>query len=460
MKQIWAIAKLTFKAAVRSRFMLVFLLLLIGVVGLLPVLIKHDGTAAMFTQVMVIYTLIVLTTLLIGATIWMACGAISREVSECQMQVLTTKPVARWQIWIGKWMGLSMINGVFLTVVGAIIYGLLFWGASRLDERERELLSKRLMVARGALTEEPTDRTEAIERVLERRMNQEGAQDLDPRIVRKTIEEQFQMADELVPGNTRRRWDIQLGWRKELLRDKPMQIRVLMQAADIDFDNPVYRVLWVVGDIDSKRYWEKELDMIHNSYREIEIPPNMFNEDGLLRIECWNYSRSTLRFPLDEPLEVLFPEGSFEANYIRGLLVIFFWLVTIAAVGLAASSYLTLPVASFVTMTVLVVFMSGNLLDTIVEERTIGEIDHETGKRNTRHIDPFILPIFEGLQKVVHFTQTASPISKLSIGRSVSWEEVGATFGKQVLFIGGLVGAFGIFLFNRRELAALPGSDS
>jgi hypothetical protein len=460
MKSIWAIAKLTFKAAVRSRFMVIFLLLLVGVVGMLPILIRHDGTAAMFTQVMVIYTLIVLTSLLIGATIWMSCGAISREVAECQMQILTTKPIGRWQIWLGKWLGLSLINAIFLVAVGAIIYGLLFWGASRLSADQRVALDKYLMVARGALREAPTDRTEAIERVFQRRMNEEGVQDLDPRMVRTKIVEQFQMADELVPGDTRRRWDIELGWRKELLRDKPMYIRVMMQAADIDFNNPVYKVLWVVGDMEGGKHWQKEVDMIHNSYRELEIPPNLFDKSGKLRVEAWNYSRSTLRFPLDQQLEVLFPEGSFEVNFARGLLVIFFWLVAVAAIGLAASSYLTLPVASFVTMTVLVVFMSGNLLDTIVEERTIGEIDHETGKRTTRVIDPFVLPVFKGLHSLVSLTKTSSPIARLSIGRSVGWEDVGGTLLKHVIVIGGLMGGIGIFLFNRRELAALQGSDS
>lgn len=459
MKQIWAIAKLTVKAAVRSRMLVIFLLLLIGAVGLLPILIRHDGTAAMFTQVMITYTLVVLTTLLVGATIWMSCGAISREVSDCSMQILSTKPVARWQVWIGKWFGLSLINGFFLVVVGAIIYGALWWGASRLPEAQQRLLKQKMMVARGSLTETPTDRTDAIEKVIQRRMNEEGVQELDPRMVRKAVEDQFMMADELVPNSSRRRWDIDLGWRRDMLKDKPLFIRVKMQSAKLEYDNPVYRVKWVVGDFDSGRYIEKSVDMMHNSYRELQIPPNMWDDDGKLRVEAWNHSRSTLRFPIDEPLEILFPEGSFGANYIRSLVVILFWLITVAAVGLAASSYLTLPVASFVTMTIMIVFMSGNLLETIVKERTIGEITEE-GVRSTKAIDPFVVPMFSAMHKIVKLAQGVSPISRLSIGRSVAFEEVALTFFKMVLVLGGLMAVLGIFLFSRRELAALPGNDS
>jgi len=460
MKQIWAIAKLTFRAAVRSRFMVIFMILLVMVVGALPFLIRHNGTASMFTQVMVIYTLIVLTTLLIGATVWMACGAISLEVAQCQMQILTTKPIGRWQIWLGKWLGLSLINATFLVVVGAMIYGLLFWGASQLPKKEQEALKKRLMVARGSLTEAPTDRTEAIERVFKARMNEEGIQDLDPRLVRQKIKDQFEVADEVVPDNTRRRWDIELGWRKDMLKDKPMSIRVNMQAAKLEFDDPVYKVLWVIGDIDTGKYMQKELDMLHNIAREIEIPPNMFDSSGKLRIECWNYSGSTLRFPLDEPLELLFPEGGFEMNYIRALIMIFFWLVTVAAIGLAASSYLTLPVAAFVSMTAMVVFMSGSLFGFVAEQRTMGEYDPDLGHTTTHLIDPFMVPVFKVLHEIVTMTQSSSPIEKLSMGRSVPLDDVAGAFFKHVVLVGGMLSIFGIVLFNRRELAALQGSDS
>ncbi|MGB0578214.1 MAG: ABC transporter permease [Limisphaerales bacterium] len=456
---VYAIAKLTVKAAVRSRMLVIFLILLGATVGLLPILIKHDGTAAMFTQVMITYTMVVLTTLLMGATIWMACGAISREVSDCSLQILTTKPISRREIWFGKLLGLSMINSTFLVVVGLIIYLALWWGAGRLPEAQQALLNEKLMVARGALTETPTDRTESVERILNKRLNEEGVQDLDPRMVRKAIEDQFQMADELVPGNSRRRWDIDLGWRKDVLKDQPMFIRVKMQSADIDFDNPVYKVKWVIGDFESGKYREFNVDMIHNSFRELKIPPNMWDDDGRLRVEVWNYSRATLRFPLTEPLEVLFPEGSFEANFGRALLVIFFWLIAVAAVGLAASSYLTLPVASFMTLTVLIVFMSGNLLETIVQERTIGEITEE-GELTTKAIDPLVVPIFEGVHKLVTMSQGVAPISRLSIGRSILLEEVIWAFAKKVIVIGGLMSLIGIFLFNRRELAAIPGNDS
>lgn len=460
MKQIWVIARLTLKAAVASRFLVVFLVMLIGTVALLPLLIRHDGSAPMFTRVIITYTLSILTTLLIGATVWLSAGAISREVAECQMQILTTKPIPRWKIWCGKWMGITLLNTIFLMVLGAMIYGLVFWQSRGLEEDQRTLLRERLMVARGSLIEEHTDRDADVERVFQKRLNDERVKDVNPHLLRQTIEDQFKMADELVPGNSRRRWDLSVKGKEPYLKDKPLQVHVVMNAANVDHDNPAYRVLWVVGDVDTGKYWSKEIDMLNNNVRQFSIPANMWDTNGTLRIEAWNYSRDTLRFPVDQPLEVLFPEGSFEMNFVRGLLIIFFWLVGVAAIGLAASAYLSLPVASFVSLTAMVVILSGGLLNSIVEQRTIGGINHDTGERYTRHIDPIMLPLFKLLNYGVSAAKGSSPISRLSQGRSVSWESVASCFARQVLVGGGFLAGLGIFLFNRRELAALSGGGT
>jgi hypothetical protein len=436
------------------------ILLVLGVAAL-PLMIRHNGTAAMLTQVMLTYTLVLLTSLLLGATVWMACGAISTEVSGCQMQVLTTKPVARWQIWLGKWFGLVLINAIFVAAIGVMIYGLLLWGARGLPGPEQELLKKKLLVARGTLGEEKVDRTADIERIFQERMNSERADEVDPTVLREHIKEMVKTWDEVTPVNNRRRWDLDFGAKGEYLRDKSLFIRVKMQAAQYDANDQVYTVRWVAGDADTgEGYISRDVEMIHNAYREIEIPGSSIDKDGKLRLEAWNYSRGTLRFPMTDPLEVLYPEGSFEVNYVRCLLVILFWLATVAAVGLAASAFLTLPVASFLTITILVVFMSGGLLSTIVKQRTIGDIDDETGRRTTALIDPYVVPLFNAVYKVVQLAEGASPIADISVGRSVPWKTVAFTFLQQIVLLGGMMAAGGIVLFNRREMAALQGGGS
>src|SRR3982074_3668349 len=123
MQRLLAITWLTWKAAFRFKlFLVVALLLLASVVGL-PLLIKDDGTARGFTQILITYTLSTITGLLGLSTLWLACGTLARDIEECQMQMVAVKPIARWQIWLGKWLGLVALNAALLLICGGAVYG-------------------------------------------------------------------------------------------------------------------------------------------------------------------------------------------------------------------------------------------------------------------------------------------------------------------------------------------------
>src|SRR6476469_7062275 len=106
MQRLLAISRLTIRAAFRFKLVLLLSLILVGMVVLLPLIIKDDGTARGFAKLLLTYTLSLITALLGFATLWLACGTVARDVEECQIQMVVVKPVARWQIWLGKWLGI------------------------------------------------------------------------------------------------------------------------------------------------------------------------------------------------------------------------------------------------------------------------------------------------------------------------------------------------------------------
>src|SRR5712691_13162283 len=114
MRRVLAITGLTWKAAFRFRLFWVLAGLLLATVVGLPLLLKDDGTARGFTQILLTYTLSLITTLLGFSTLWLACGTMARDIEECQMQMVAVKPIARWQIWLGNWVGIMMLNGLLL----------------------------------------------------------------------------------------------------------------------------------------------------------------------------------------------------------------------------------------------------------------------------------------------------------------------------------------------------------
>src|SRR5437867_12312766 len=91
MQRIFAIAKLTWKAAFRFKLFWVMAGLLLICVIALPILVKDDGTARGFTQILLTYTLSIITALLGFSTLWLACGTLARDIEEAQMQVVAVK---------------------------------------------------------------------------------------------------------------------------------------------------------------------------------------------------------------------------------------------------------------------------------------------------------------------------------------------------------------------------------
>jgi len=312
MQRLFAIAWLTWKAALRFRLFLVIAVLLIASVIGLPILIKDDGTARGFTQILLTYTLSTITALLGLSTLWLSCGTLARDIEECQMQMLAVKPIARWQIWLGKWLGILTLNAVLLALTGACIYGLLEWRAKKLPAVEQAVLNNEILVARGSLKENiPTDEIErdAAQLLQERLQKNPELTRADLTEVRKQIVEQVKAAYQLVPPGYQRQWNIDLGLRAKLLRGQPLQLRVKFNSAEKS-PSGTFVGEWFIGVPQKTKLWRSgPLSLAPDTFHELTIPPDLFDENGVLTISFINPNNTALLFPLGEGMEVTVSRG-------------------------------------------------------------------------------------------------------------------------------------------------------
>ena len=455
MRRLFAIALLTWKAAFRFRlFIVIAVLLLASVVGL-PILIKDDGTARGFTQIILTYTLSTITALLGLCTLWLSCGTLARDIEECQIQIVATKPIARWQIWLGKWLGIVSLNAALLILAGGSVYGLLQWRATKLPAAEQKTLHNEILVARGSAREASSDEEiqNDAERILQERLRQNPVTQADLPEVRKQILEQVKAAFQLVPPGYQREWKIDLGLRAKFLRDEPLHLRVKFNAAEKS-PSGTFVALFQVGVPQKTQLWQSDpMSLAPDTFHEFQIPPNLFDQNGVLTITFVNANNTALLFPLDEGMEVMFREGGFGLNFARGLGIILCWMALLAAVGLASASFLSFPVAAFFSLGILTMAFSTGTLSNVVSEGTIMSRNSETGHIGTSVLDVIIVPFFRFALNAINLAKNFSPIDSLSSGRSISWAELGLAFAQIVLLLGGFFAVFGIFVFNRRELA-------
>jgi hypothetical protein len=179
----------------------------------------------------------------------------------------------------------------------------------------------------------------------------------------------------------------------------------------------------------------------------------------VLTIVFANANSTALLFPLEDGMEVLYPEGGFAMNFARGLGIIFCWMALLAALGLAAASFLSFPVATFFSLAMLTVVLSSGTLAETVENGSVGVGNDEKGIAGHSVADVVLIPMFKGILAVVSLTKNISPIDLLSSGRAISWTDLGMAFGQIVLLLGGIISVCGIILFNQRELATAQGTQ-
>ena len=218
--------------------------------------------------------------------------------------------------------------------------------------------------------------------------------------------------------------------------------------------------LWAVGAPPKTSLWRSEvMSLAPDTFHEFAVDPNLFDENGILTVQFYNGNETALLFPLDDGVEVLYREGGFGLNFIRGLGIIFCWMALLAALGLASASFMSFPVAAFCAVGVLTLVFASGTMANAVSEGTIANYNSEKGTKGSSPADVVVIPTFRAVLKLISLAKDFSPIDSLSSGRSVTWEQLGTAFGQIVLLLSGALCLFGIFVFNRRELATAQGTQ-
>jgi ABC-type transport system involved in multi-copper enzyme maturation permease subunit len=458
MNKIATIAGLTWKAAFRYRLFWILVALLAAAVVGLPLLLKDDGTAQGMVQILLTYTLSATATLLGFATLWLSCGTLAKDVEECQVQMVAVKPIARWQIWLGKWLGLLSLNAILLALAGVSIFILLQWRAGRLSPDQQKIVREDIFVSRASAREPLPNLAPTVDRIMKREVKDPSTMsESDLAEKRQQITERLIGLRTVLPSRMWRQWAIDLSSLKDRLRDQRLQLRVKFHTANAN-QEATYTTLWKVGPTNSTRQAELSETFPADSFQEFSLPPNLLDDQGRLWIQVGNPNDLDLTFPLEEGVELLYPESTFGVNFARGLLIIFFWLALLASIGLSAASFLSFPVAAFVSLAVLFIGLSSGTVSTVVEQGTITGYEASKGGYGHSVVDYVIVPIFAGALKVINLVQSFSPIDSLSSGRSITWGQLGLAVAQIVLLLSGFFCAAGILLFNRRELATAQGN--
>ncbi len=438
----------------RQRLFLWIGLLLGSLVFLLPFFIEHDGSAQMYARLFITYSMGVCSVFLTLLVLWLSCSSIAQEFEECRIQMLFAKPVAAWQVWVGKWLGIMFISFVFLSFSGIAIYGALQWHARGLAPSESDAMRREVMVAREAVGEDFSGVESEVDRIYKERIRGQRDTQFDREFVRRKTEDFVKAKWEVIPAKHVRTWSLNLNRPAVELQKETLRIRLRFHAGGPDTSKN-YVGVWKVGPPNSGNVWYHQTELVADAFHEFELPDGLVNDSGRIDIEFRNFSDTTLLFPLKDGLKILYPAGSFAGNLARALGIVFCFNALVAALGLAASGAFSFSVAAFLVTGMLIVFSSGNIISSVVTEGTIGGLDHETGEKAFTTMDWLLVPFFKGVSKLSGLFDRFSPIQSLATGRNIGFQNLLHAFLLLVIGFGCLFGCIGVLLLRLREPARI-----
>lgn len=375
-RPIFAIARNTLSEAVRMKISVVFIVLLIFFLAGLPFFLDADQPLRYRVQLFLQYGIGGSFWVLALLTVFFSIATVAFEQRDKIIWQTITKPVRPWQYLFGKWLGVVALNGALLAITGAGVF--LFTQRLRYEPAmgeirayvsqdgpsnpsiDRVLLESQVLTARASAPfQRPEINEQALDDAVEEEVQRIRTQDpdfagtaRDRALLREAMRETAFLQYRTIPVGAGQRYTFEgLGAARD--RDRPITLRYKINAGA---DNPstLYRVYFVVGD-----QIRAERQVTLNTTQTFELPGEAIDDDGMLRVEIWNGNPMTgqgnprpITISPDE-FEILYVAGGYELNYLRILLIVWMKLAFISAVAIAASTFLSFPVACVVSMGVL-----------------------------------------------------------------------------------------------------------
>jgi hypothetical protein len=450
MNSIWAVAINTVRQALRMKVAAVFIILLLILLPVMGASMTGDGTIKGRLQTFVSYGLSLTSLLLCLLTIAVSIYSVASDITQRQIYTVLTKPVRRFQLLLGKLLGVIFLDIVLLVLFSAIIYTIAVYTPKffEADQEELRRLDNEFFTARAGLTPPEIDVSgEVLEAYNELARTGQLLPDYSKQDTIELLTGRKILEKRAAPVGRELIW--QFDNVKPLDSEQSLFIRFKYDVAVNPPDLSVYS-RWIVGDdrqvdygtvLETPIYTFDRKDLIR-TFNEIEIPADAVADDNYLAVGFLNLplNNTVVIFPPEDGLEVLYKADSFTANFTRGVLLILFRLIFLASLGILAATFLSFPVA---ILFCLVIFLTGTINGFIME--SFDYMSENISQLYTYTIRPIVqlLPQFDKF----------NPAKFLVPARLLSWATLAKVGGLMVCVKSFLLLVIGLLAFRFKEIA-------
>jgi ABC-type transport system involved in multi-copper enzyme maturation permease subunit len=483
---VLAVARNVLTEATKQRVSIVFIGVLVILLAALPFVLDPDQPLRYRVQSFLQWST--------GGSFWIiallvlffSCATVAFEQRDRIIWQTVTKPVAAWQYLVGKWLGVSILSLVLLSVCGAgvLLFTEFLRNQPALGERQdaarlstadlsedRMILETQVLTARRVIN--PVDPLVAIDFDLEAALRDRIEREREQR-------PRFEPTQREIAQFTQEIQDAQrLAWRAVSPRDneqfQEFEFRGLQEAKRANVPFTLRYRIDAEGNRPDRTYTlsfrfpggieelgrRTGLGYAHN----LTVAPEAIADDGTLYVQIYNGNLvdlpnggrafvpnpGTITFPADG-VQVTYAAGSYRANFLRIMAVLWLKLAFLAAVGVFASTFLSFPVAVLVTAGV---FFVGEGAAFVAESVEYFSANNRDGQLVLWRL--VARTIADLVSRPFLIYSELRPTARLADGLLLSWPSF---LGGSAVLAGASAAlcALGSLIFRRRELAMYSGA--
>ncbi|MGD9692247.1 MAG: ABC transporter permease [Phycisphaerales bacterium] len=490
-----AIARNVLAEAARLKISVIFIVMLVFLLVALPFLLDEQQPLRYRIQTFLQYSTAGSYWVLALLTALFSVATVAFEQRDRVIWQTMTKPVSPARYVLGKWLGICALNAALLTVaasgiflftqylraqpaVGEVSAFVAADGSGPVSE-DRRLLESQVLVARrvAIISLNEAFRPEELERETEARYQEFLAQNPGAPTLsqtrnvfrRQALEELLQQHRTIEPGEARE--FVFSGLRELRSSGRPFTLRYSFNSGS---NNPstLYRVTFVIGNLVAftrqaalstaqtvtipDDLLPRTLPIEQREAERRQMLSDVIDEQGRLSIQIINGDPQLNlpnQFPMTFPpdgLQILYVDGSYETNFFRVALILWCKLALIAAIGVAAGTFLAFPVASLTTLASLFILESSAFLRDSLE-------DYQSVTEEGLDIIAFLARLIAvPINLLVGWYADLTPTSSLADGIMVPW----AHLIRAAILLAAVAAAaltLGWLVFRKRELATYSG---
>lgn len=379
MTPVIAIARLIVSSAMHSKVLVSLSVSLLLSLLALPLALKGDGTAVGHIRLIILYPLSIAFFLLGIASLWMACGTISKEIADKSIHLVSTKPVHYLQIWLGKWLGILLINTVLLILTGIVSYTVLHHvlRTAQISETEFRSVNREILCGRRLISPQKTEFDPQTLAYLQNIKNQQPRNSSRKMSLEK-VKQDLLIRQATVPPGQSIDWRFDISESTDIFADSKSELTMRFSLTCAAIERTPITGTWAFSTDSRPDLYQTNVENILDGIHQLPLPSDLLSHikkdktNICLTVSFFNKKADTSKStsPTPQPtvffdphngLEFLIKEASFETNLIRTFLIILAYLACITALGITAGSVFSFPVATFASIcTVLALLVTLN----------------------------------------------------------------------------------------------------